>query len=248
MIISRAPVRLPLGGGGTDIPSFYEKHNGFLISATIDKYVNILINRRFQNEIRISYSKTEITDNVNNIRHNLFRECLKYMEVTKNVEIVSVSDVPSNSGLGTSSAFTVSLLNALFTYKNEKTSKSLLANEACNIEIGILKDPIGKQDQYSSAYGGFNAYKFSKKRVNVIPLKISKKNMLMLQNNLMLFYFDKSRKAGDILSEQNKLCKVNDKNTIERLNLIKEIGFLYITLDLKGYRSGSMDEVIDLSS
>ena len=226
MIISRAPVRLPLGGGGTDLPSYYEKNGGFLISATIDKYVNILINRRFQNEIRISYSKTEITDDVNKIRHNLFRECMKYTDVTKNVEIVSVSDVPSNSGLGTSSAFTVSLLNALFTYRKQQTSKRSLANDACNIEIGILKDPIGKQDQYSSAYGGFNAYMFSKKRVTVNPLKISQKNLLKLQKNLMLFYFDKSRKAGDILSEQNKLCNENDKSTIERLNLIKNIGFL----------------------
>jgi D-glycero-alpha-D-manno-heptose-7-phosphate kinase len=226
MIISRAPVRLPLGGGGTDLPSYYEKHRGFLISATIDKYVNILINRRFQNEIRISYSKTEITDNVNQIKHNLFRECMKYTEVTKNVEIVSVSDVPSNSGLGTSSAFTVSLLNALYTFRKEQSSKSSLAKDACDIEIGILKDPIGKQDQYSSAYGGFNAYMFNKERVNVKPVKISEKNLLKLQTNLMLFYFDKSRKAGDILREQNKLCKKNDIKTIDRLNIIKEIGVL----------------------
>ena len=162
MIISRAPVRLPLGGGGTDLPSYYEKYGGFLISATIDKYINILINRRFQDELRISYSHTEITGDVNKIRHNLFRECLKFTEILSGAEIVSVSDVPSNSGLGTSSAFTVSLLNALNNYKGIRKSKKSLAEDACYIEMDVLKDPIGKQDQYSSAFGGFNSYEFDK--------------------------------------------------------------------------------------
>ena len=225
MIISRAPVRLPLGGGGTDLPSYYEKYGGFLISATIDKYINILVNRRFQDELRISYSHTEITDDVNKIRHNLFRECLKFTEILSGAEIVSVSDVPSNSGLGTSSAFTVSLLNALNNYKGIRKSKKSLAEDACYIEMDVLKDPIGKQDQYSSAFGGFNSYEFDKNsKVRVKPIKISRKNLLALQNNLLLFYIGKFRKAGDILRAQKRLCERNDEKTILRLNRIKEIG------------------------
>lgn len=225
MIISRAPVRLPLGGGGTDLPSYYEKYGGFLISATIDKYVNILVNRRFQNELRISYSHTEIRDDVNKIRHNLFRECLKFTEILSGAEIVSVSDVPSNSGLGTSSAFTVSLLNALNNYKGIRKSRKALAEDACYIEMDVLKDPIGKQDQYSSAFGGFNSYEFDKNgNVRVRPIKINRKNLLVLQNNLLLFYIGKFRKAGDILKVQKRLCERNDEKTILRLNRIKEIG------------------------
>ena len=235
MIISRAPVRLSLGGGGTDLPSYYKKYGGFLIAASIDKYINIFVNKRFQDDIRLSYSKTEIVDNINKVEHNLFRECMKYTNVVKNIEIVSVSDVPSNSGLGTSSAFTVALLNALYTYRKIKVSKEKLSVDACHIEIDVLKDTIGKQDQYASAYGGFNAYEFMKDgKVRVTPIKISKRNLSLLQRHLLLFFFDKSRNSGEILKHQDSSCDRNDKNIISKLDRIKEIGLKTKILFEKG--------------
>ncbi len=227
MIISRAPVRISMGGGGTDLPSYYEKHEGFLLAAGINKYVHILLNKRFEESIRLSYSKTEIVDNVNEIEHSIFSESLKYAGIKKQVEIVSIADVPSNCGLGTSSTFTVSLLSALFAYKRDYVSLSKLAECACNIEINLLKEPIGKQDQYAATFGGFNAYTFYKDgNVNVEPVKISDGAFTELQNNIFLFYLNKKRSASDILKHQNKKTKENNKDVIDRLHKIKEIGLV----------------------
>lgn len=225
MIISRAPVRISMGGGGTDLPSYYEKYGGFLLAAGVNKYVHILLNRRFEESIRLSYSKTEIVDNVKEIEHAIFRESLKYTGVEKQVEIVSIADVPSNCGLGTSSTFTVSLLSALFAYKREYMSLNKLAECACNIEINLLKEPIGKQDQYAAAFGGFNSYTFNKDGSVIIePVKISDGAFIELQNNIFLFYLNKKRSAGDILKFQNKKTKENNKDIVDRLHKIKEIG------------------------
>ncbi len=225
MIISRAPVRISMGGGGTDLPSYYEKHEGFLLAASINKYVHILLNKRFENSIRLSYSKTEIVKNVNEIEHNIFKFCLKHTGIKKQVEIVSIADVPSNCGLGTSSTFTVALLSALFSYKREYHSLEKLAEAACHIEINLLKEPIGKQDQYASAFGGFNAYTFHKDgNVTVAPLNISEGSLMELQNNMFLFYLNKKRSAGDILKEQNKKTKSNNADIVNRLHKIKDIG------------------------
>lgn len=239
MIISRAPVRLSMGGGGTDLPSYYEKFGGFLMAATINKYVYILLNKRFEKSIRLSYSKTEIVDDVGSIEHRIFKEALIYAGIEKQVEIVSVADVPSNCGLGTSSVFTVSLLNALFTYKKNYISLDKIAEAACQIEIDILKEPIGKQDQYASAFGGFNSYTFNKDgSVIVEPVNICEEVLMELQSNIFLFYLEQKRSASAILEEQNTKTKEDNKATIDRLHKIKEIG-MYTK---KVFESGKIDE------
>jgi len=225
MILSRAPVRISMGGGGTDLPSYYKRHEGFLLAVTINKFVHILLNQRFEESIRLSYSKTEIVDNIKEIEHSIFRAALQYSGVKKQIEIVSIADVPSNCGLGTSSAFTVALLGALFAHKREHKTLEQLAECACKIEIEILKEPIGKQDQYAAVYGGFNSYSFHKDgSVTVKPVKISQGAMTELQNNIFLFYLNKKRSASDILKVQNKKTKDNDNGVVERLHKIKEIG------------------------
>jgi len=162
MILSRAPLRITLGGGGTDLKSYYSKYGGFLIAAGIDRYCTILMNRRFYDSIRLSYSEMEVVDSVEQIRHRIFREALKMVGILKNIEIHSTADVPSNSGLGSSSCFTVALINALHAYKGEYLGKKRLADEACHIEIDILGEPIGKQDQYMAAFGGITCLTFDK--------------------------------------------------------------------------------------
>ncbi|MDQ3021679.1 MAG: sugar kinase [Bacteroidota bacterium] len=225
MIISRAPVRISMGGGGTDLPSYYENHEGFLLAASINKYVHILLNKRFEASIRLSYSKTEIVNNINEIEHSIFRASLKYTGIKKQVEIVSVADVPSNCGLGTSSTFTVALLSTLFAYKREYLSLEKLAESACHVEINLLHEPIGKQDQYASTFGGFNAYTFHKDgKVTVEPVKINEGSLIELQNNIFLFYLNKKRLASDILKEQNKKTKENNADVLKRLHQIKNIG------------------------
>jgi D-glycero-alpha-D-manno-heptose-7-phosphate kinase len=239
MIISRAPVRLSIGGGGTDLPSYYKEFGGFLIATAINKYVYISLNKRFENSIRLSYSKTEIVEGVEKIEHRIFREALKYTRINKQIELVSIADIPSNCGLGTSSTFTVSLLNALFNYKKEHLSIEKLAEAACHIEINVLKEPIGKQDQYVSAFGGFNSYWFNKDgSVNVEPVNIKEESIMDLQNNILLFYLKKERSASSILKIQNDKSINKDDSTLQRLHKIKEIG-LYTK---KVLESGNIDE------
>jgi D-glycero-alpha-D-manno-heptose-7-phosphate kinase len=239
MIISRAPVRISLGGGGTDLPSYYTKFGGFLVAAAIDKYIFISINKRFFSTIRLSYSETEIVDSVDQIKHRIFREALKLLGIVNQVEIVSIADVPSNCGLGSSSAFTVSLLNGLHAYKREFVSLEGLAEEACRLEIDILGEPIGKQDQYMSALGGLCSLTFEKNgRVLVEPLHLPADKLMDLENNLSLFYTGVERRASEILSSQNERTKTNDNAVISILHRIKEIG-LESRRALKG---GDLDE------
>jgi D-glycero-alpha-D-manno-heptose-7-phosphate kinase len=239
MILSKAPVRLSMGGGGTDLHSYYSEHEGFLLAAAINKSVHILLNKRFENNFRLSYSKTEIVENISEIEHPIFREALKFVNISNKVELVSIADVPSNCGLGTSSSFTVALLNALYTYKRDYVTIEKLAETACHIEINILGEPIGKQDQYASAFGGFNAYYFHKDgRVSVEPVNIKDENLMELQSNMFLFYLHKTRSASNVLKEQNAKSKEKDKNTIDRLHRIKEIG-LYTK---KVFEAGKIDE------
>lgn len=239
MIISRAPVRLSMGGGGTDLASYYEKFGGFLMAATIDKYIYITISKRFYKNIRLSYSKTEIVNSVNEIEHKIFKEVLRLHKLENQIEIVSIADVPSKCGLGTSSAFTVALLNGLHTYRKVYLPLNELAQEACHVEIEILKEPIGKQDQYASAFGSFNAYWFNKDgSVDVEPVGISYSKLQDLQNNLILFDLNNERSASNILKEQNEKSKHNNKDTLERLHKIKQLG-----LDTKKiFESGNIDQ------
>ncbi|UCC39479.1 MAG: sugar kinase [Candidatus Aminicenantes bacterium] len=246
MIISRAPVRISLGGGGTDLSSYYSEFGGFLIAAAIDKYVFISVNRRFYESIRLSYSETEIVDSVDSIRHKIFRESLKKLDVDKQIELVSIADVPANCGLGSSSAFTVSLLNALHAYKRDFISLKDLAEEACEIEIDILEEPIGKQDQYISAFGSVTCLTFERDGdVLVEPIHMTNEKMMELENNIMLFYTGIERKASDILSSQNEKTKKRDESIVSTLHQIKEIGIETRTAFEKG-DLGKFGELLDL--
>src|SRR6202042_1361233 len=148
MIVSRAPVRFSLGGGGTDLPTYSREHGGVLVAAAIDQYGTVCVARRFYKHIRLAYSKLELVDTVDQIEHRIYREALRYSGLTSALELHSVADIPSNSGLGSSSSFTVALLNGLHAYKRDFLSTDKLAQAACHIEIDVLKEPIGKQDQY----------------------------------------------------------------------------------------------------
>src|SRR3954471_1190334 len=205
MIVSRAPVRFSLGGGGTDLPSYSSVHGGFLVAAAIDKYIYVSANRRFYDSIRLAYSKTETVNSVDQIDHRIFREALRSSGIKQGVELTSVADVPPNSGLGSSSTFTVALLNALHTYNHEYVSSEQLAEEACRIEIDILKEPIGKQDQYIAAYGGITAFTFDKDgSVHVERLHVKDEVIDELESRLLVFYSGVERSASKVLSEQAK--------------------------------------------
>ncbi len=225
MIVTRTPVRIPLGGGGTDLPSYYTQYGGSLVSAAIDKYIYITVNKRFEDSIRISYSITEIQDKVEKIKHPIVREALKLLKIDSGVEITSIADVPSNTGLGTSSAFTVGLLHALHTYKKEKVSAKELAEEACFLEIELLKEPIGKQDQYAAAYGGVISLEIDRLgNVKVEQLHLSEDARDQLESNTLLFYTGIRRSAGEMLKSQNKATSINQEKVVENLHKIKEIG------------------------
>jgi D-glycero-alpha-D-manno-heptose-7-phosphate kinase len=226
MIISKTPVRLPLGGGGTDLASYYSKFGGFFISAAIDKYNYIAVKRRFEESFRISYSKTEITDKVEDIQQPIIREALKLLNVNDYLEIVSIADVPGRSGLGGSSSYAVGVLNALHSFKRENVSRQTFAEEACRIEIDILKEPIGKQDQYVASFGGINCYEIEKDgTVHVNPLAISPHSVAELESNLLLFYTGITRDASQILRRQKEDEEKGIKQVIETMHRIKEIGY-----------------------
>lgn len=226
MIVSRAPVRFSLGGGGTDLPSYSSEHGGFLVAAAIDKYVSVTANRRFYETIRLSYSRTEIVDRVDDVEHPIFREALRYVGVEQGIELTSVADVPANSGLGSSSAFSVALLNALHAFRREFVSNAQLAREACELEIERLGAPIGKQDQYISAYGGLTAFHFNTdgtveaERVNVRPDIVAE-----LEHNLLIFYSGIERSANSVLSEQKKTISSNTDGAVQRMHRIKQLGY-----------------------
>ncbi|MGO8995324.1 MAG: sugar kinase [Polyangiaceae bacterium] len=225
MIVSRAPVRFSLGGGGTDLPSYSKTHGGFLVAAAIDKHVYVAANRRFYDNIRLAYSQTETVDSVDQIQHRIFREALRLTGVTKGIELVSVADVPSNSGLGSSSTFTVALLNALHAYKREFVSSEQLAEEACKIEIDILGEPIGKQDQYISAYGGVTAFTFSTDgSVEAERLPVREEVLDELESNLVIFYTGIERAASQVLAQQKTTITQNKDDGVNRMHRIKQLG------------------------
>jgi D-glycero-alpha-D-manno-heptose-7-phosphate kinase len=225
MILARSPFRITLGGGGTDLASYYEKYGGFLIAAGINKYCSILLSKRFKSNLRLSYSEMEIKDNLDDIRHPIFREALRYTGLNQGLEIHSVSDVPAGSGLGSSSCFTVTLLNALHAYKREYLQQGQLAEEACHIEIDVLKSPIGKQDQYMAAYGGLTCLNFDKSGVvRQEPLRISDDTLDKLEHNLVYFYTGIEREANLILEEQKVKTQANDHDMLENLHMVKNIG------------------------
>ncbi len=213
MIISRTPLRVSFAGGGTDLKAFYGKEQGAVLSTAIDKYVYMTVNKKFEDDVRVKYSKTENVKSANELEHPLFRETMKLTGITNGVEITSVADVPTKgSGLGSSSTFTVGLLNALYAYKGQHTTAEKLAKEACKIEIDVLKEPIGKQDQYIAAYGGFNYIQFMPDgNVRVDPVIVKKDVLEEIESNMSLFYTGIERKSSDILTVQKKVTSETEK-------------------------------------
>lgn len=225
MIVSRAPVRFSLGGGGTDLPAYSDRFGGYLVSAAIDKYIYVTANKRFHRDIRLAYSKTEIVPSVDRIEHPIFREALRMLGIEHSIELTSVADLPANSGLGSSSSFTVALLNALHTYKRDFVSSEQLAREACAIEIERLGEPIGKQDQYIAAYGSVTAFTFSQDgSVSVEPVPLRDEVMGELESNLLIVWSGIERPARVVLSEQGKRLQDLEPDVVARMHRIKEIG------------------------
>ena len=205
MIISRTPFRVSFAGGGTDLAAFYRAEAGAVTSCTIDKYMFITVNKRFDATIRVSYSRTEIVDRVEDLAHPIVREAMQLTGLTRGLEITSIADLPAGTGMGSSSAFTVGLLNALHAYAGRHTSAEQLAEEACHIEIDLLGEPIGKQDQYAAAYGGLNHIRFNPdETVFVDPVISSPGTRDELDANLLLFYTGMTRPAAQVLAKQEE--------------------------------------------
>ncbi len=225
MIITRSPLRITLGGGGTDLPSYYQEHTGFLIAAAIDKYVYITLHQTFVRDLIIKYSKLERVGSVDEIEHPIIREAMKLLGVaTVNLEMTSMADIPAGTGLGSSGSFTTALLKALHVLQKSLVHPSQLAEQACEVEIVKLKEPIGKQDQYIAAYGGITCFKFMKDgRVEAWPLKITEETLYNLEDNLLLFFTGYSRSASKILKEQDDKSKSADSSMIENLHFVKEL-------------------------
>ena len=241
MIITRTPFRLTLGGGGTDLPSYYEKYGGFIFSAGLNKYMFVDVNRPSADDlIRVKYSKSETVESVGDVQHEIAREILRFTGIEKNIEISSVADIPAGTGLGSSSCYAVGLLHAIHTLKREYVSLADLAEEDFKIETEILKRPIGKQDPYLAAFGGFTVLDIGKDSV----VKVRRANVSMetadeLNRNLLIFFTGKTRSADDILSAQQKSVAQDDKAVIESMHYIKEIGYEI----LEAVEDGNLDEV-----
>jgi D-glycero-alpha-D-manno-heptose-7-phosphate kinase len=225
VIVSRAPFRFSLGGGGSDLPAYYREHGGFVVSAAIDSYMYVTANPRFYPSIRLAYSETEIVDDVAQIRHPIFREALKMAGISSSIELTSVADLPSNSGLGSSSSFTVALLNALYTYKREFVTCERLAREACELEMERLAEPVGKQDQYIAAFGNVTALRIAKDgTVAVEPVPVRGEVLDELQNNLLVMYSGVERPAKLVLAEQSQRVQNADPIALEGMHRIKALG------------------------
>ena len=213
MIISSTPLRMSFAGGGSDLSEYYKTGYGAVVSTAIDKYIYITVNKKFDDLIRVSYSQTEMVKSVDEVKHNIIREALKLVGIEKGIEVVYMGDIPLGSagiGLGSSSSLAVGVLNALYAYKGEHATAERLAGEACKIEIDILGHPIGKQDQYIAAYGGFNFIQFNRdETVYVDPLICNRKTKSRLNDNLMMFYTGIERVSSDILGEQKQKTKDN---------------------------------------
>src|SRR5215472_13723464 len=225
MIIVRSPLRITLGGGGTDLPSYYREHEGFLVAAAIDRYVYITIHQMFQSGFIIKYSQLERAERREEIHHPIVREALVLTGVTDKVEITSMADIPAGTGLGSSGSFTTALLRALHVHQKNIISTHDLAGQACHIEIERLREPIGKQDQFIAAYGGLTCFQFLPNgHVEARPLKVSEETLYNLEDNLLLFFTGYSRSASSILKEQDDRSKGSDQEMIDNLHLMKELG------------------------
>jgi D-glycero-alpha-D-manno-heptose-7-phosphate kinase len=226
MIITRSPLRISLGGGGTDLPSYYREHSGFLIAAAIDKYVYITLHKTFISELILKYSRLERVASVDEVQHPIIREALRLTGVpAAGLEITSMADIPSGTGLGSSGSFTTALLRAFLALNKVPVQAGELAEQACHIEIDRLAEPIGKQDQYIAAYGGVTCFRFLPNgKVEAWPLKIAEETLYNLDDNLLLFFTGYSRAASTVLAEQDKKSQQHDREMIANLHFVKELG------------------------
>ncbi len=226
MIITRSPLRITLGGGGTDLPSYYREHGGFLIAAAIDKYVYVTVMRPFTEGIFLKYSKLEHVDRIDEVQHPIIREAMQMLGFkTPQVEITTLADIPAGTGLGSSGSFSTALLKALYAHRRRLLLPSELARLACEIEMDRLGEPIGKQDQYAAAYGGVTCFTFNPDDgVNACPLQTTMDSLLELEDNLLLFFTGFSRAAGSILQDQKQRSEQSDPAMLQNLHYVKELG------------------------
>lgn len=227
MIIARSPLRITLGGGGTDLPSYYRDHEGFLIAAAINKYVYVNVMRPFTEGVYLKYSQLEHVSAVEDIKHRIIREALLMQNLrTPQIEITTLADIPAGTGLGSSGSFTTALLEALYAHRRQLIHPQELAELACHIEIDRLGEPIGKQDQYIAAYGGLTCFTFhTDDRVTAVPLKVSMDTLFDLEDNTLLFFTGYSRSASGILKDQNTRTKSSDDEMLKNLHFVKELGY-----------------------
>jgi len=226
MIITRTPLRISIGGGGTDLPSYYEPHGGFVISAAINKYIYLTVNRAFRDGYFLKYSQIENAPSIDRISHNIFREALRLMEIGPRIDISSIADVPAGTGLGSSGSFTVGLLQALYAYKRQHVSTRELARIANDLEMNVLGEPCGKQDHYIAAYGGIMCQDYLENGdVTMSALDISEGVLRGLSEHLMLFFTGYSRTASNLLSDQKSRTRAGDRDMLENLHFIKDLGF-----------------------
>jgi len=226
MIIARSPLRISLGGGGTDLPSYYQEHGGFVLSAAINQYVYVTMHRTTMKEMLIRYSSIERVADWSQIKHPIIREALRITEITdSNIEITSMADIPAGTGLGSSGSFTTCLLKALFKYKKQFIHPRELAELACHIELDLLHEPIGKQDQYIAAFGGVTAFEFEKSgEVRARPVNVSEQTLALLEDNLLMFSTGYFRSASNILKEQDQRSRNSDEEMIQNLSYVKQLG------------------------
>ncbi len=226
MIIARSPLRITLGGGGTDLPSYYERFGGFLVAAAIDRYVYITLHENFTPDLIVKYSRLERVENATQLDHPIIRESFAALGMDgRGLEVTSMADIPAGTGLGSSGSFTTALLKALHAQKKSLIHPAQLAEQACDIELNRLKEPIGKQDQYIAAFGGLTCFKFLPGgKVEAWPLKLSEETRDNLEDNLLLFFTGYSRSASAILKEQDAKSKSDDKAMIDNLHFVKDLG------------------------
>jgi D-glycero-alpha-D-manno-heptose-7-phosphate kinase len=217
MIISQTPYRVSFAGGGTDLPAFYRQEHGAVLSATIDQHMYVTIHRRFEPTIRVSYSRTEMASTLDEVQHELVREAMRQVEIDEPLEITTIGDVPAGTGMGSSSSLTVGLLNALYAHRHRVVSPALLAEQACRIEIDILKKPIGRQDQYAAAFGGVNYIRFNRDdTVDVEPVPCRVETLAELEQRTLLVYTGQTRDANQILERQSN-------GTAERMGVLRQM-------------------------
>lgn len=227
MIITRSPLRITLGGGGTDLPSYYLQNEGFLVAAAIDKYVYITLHRTFVEDLIVKYSQMERVASAADLKHPIVREAFRLLGLDgRYLEVTSMADIPAGTGLGSSGSFTTALLKALHTYQRNLVHPRELAEEACHIEIDRLEQPIGKQDQYIAAFGGLTCFRFKKDgSIDAWPLRLNEETRNNLEDGLCLFFTGYSRSASEILKDQDKRTRGDDRSMIENLNYIKDLGY-----------------------